>query len=271
MARTWLYGGASLVVLSAALFQVYVRSPVLKAHGVYRKIHPINHDNCQSIPELQACEKITILSSGIMYLACAGTIASRIAWTPAMDALNATAVLTRSTADYLATYDTSTGTITKLDVRGLSDPRGLNLHGMDVVPDKIDPAMLWIYLVNHRPEPESPYKGADSVIEMLKTRVGTDYVEWVQTVEDARVIVTPNDIVGANNGQEFWFTNDNGAKVGIRRYIDAMFLLDTTNHGSSDAGLQDPPAKPSLIDLVGSMGAQAQEQSDTLQMYMHAS
>ncbi|ELU39310.1 urea transporter [Rhizoctonia solani AG-1 IA] len=209
MARTWLYGGASLAVLSAALFQVYIRSPALNVHGVHREIHPINHNNCQSVPE------ITILSSGIMYLACAGTIESRTAWMPTLDALNATAVLTRSTADYLATYDTSTGAITKLAVRGLSDPRGLNLHGMDVVPDELDPTMLWIYLVNHRPEPESPHKGANSVIEILKTRVGADYVEWVQTVEDAHVIVTPNDIVGANNGKEFWFTNDNGAKVGI--------------------------------------------------------
>ncbi|KAF8678108.1 sodium solute symporter (SSF) family [Rhizoctonia solani] len=332
-----------------------------------------------------------------MYLACAGTIESRTAWMPTLDALNATAVLTRSTADYLATYDTSTGAITKLAVRGLSDPRGLNLHGMDVVPDELDPTMLWIYLVNHRPEPESPHKGANSVIEILKTRVGADYVEWVQTVEDAHVIVTPNDIVGANNGKEFWFTNDNGAKVGIRRYIDALFWLRTTfvgychithgckrasihllgsngivrasdgsfwvgdyrngqltvhkpnkdktlqhvatvmtglpldnlalsadgsiiaaaipkvhllsdamnnrssnvpstvlrvpnatlggnykvekasypriavhpwTPGSSDVGLQDPPAKPSLIDLLGSIGAQAQEESDTLQMYM---
>ncbi|GAB1521480.1 hypothetical protein RhiTH_004576 [Rhizoctonia solani] len=229
MARTWLYGGASLAVLSAALFQVYIRSPALNVHGVHREIHPINHNNCQSVPELQACEKITILSSGIMYLACAGTIESRTAWMPTLDALNATAVLTRSTADYLATYDTSTGAITKLAVRGLSDPRGLNLHGMDVVPDELDPTMLWIYLVNHRPEPESPHKGANSVIEILKTRVGADYVEWVQTVEDAHVIVTPNDIVGANNGKEFWFTNDNGAKVGIAS--DGSFWVGDYRNG----------------------------------------
>ncbi|CAE6474304.1 unnamed protein product [Rhizoctonia solani] len=178
--------------------------------------------------ELQACEKITILSSGIMYLACAGTIESRTTWMPTLDALNATAVLTRSIPDYLATYDINTGAITRLIVKGLADPRGLNLHGMDVVPDETDPMVLWMYLVNHRPQLDSEYKGADSVIEIFKTRTGEDYVEWVQTVEDAQVMVTPNDIVGGRNGKEFWFTNDNGVKVGSRRHLDAMLWLKTT-------------------------------------------
>ncbi|CAE6431698.1 unnamed protein product [Rhizoctonia solani] len=228
MTRTWVYAGASLVVFTATLFQVYIRAPALEASGIYREFHPINHNNCQSIPELQACEKITIISSGIMYLACAGTIESRTTWMPTLEALNATAVLNRSVHDYLATYDTSTGAITRLTVRGLADPRGLNLHGMDVVPDETNPTTLWVYLVNHRPELDSAYKGANSVIEIFKTQVGADYVEWVRTVEDARVVVTPNDIVGSGNGQEFWFTNDNGVKVGVRRHIDAMFWLKTT-------------------------------------------
>ncbi|CAE7133391.1 unnamed protein product, partial [Rhizoctonia solani] len=214
MGRTWLYAGASLAVFAGTFFQVYFRSPTLDALGVYRTLQPINHNNCKNIPELQACEKITILSSGIIYLACAGTIESRTTWMPTLDALNETAVLTRSIPDYLATYDIHSGAVTKLNVVGLTDPRGLNLHGMDVVPDETDPTALWIYLVNHRPQVDSAQRGANSVIEILKTRKGAGYAEWVQTVQDARVMVTPNDIVGGGNGKEFWFTNDNGAKVG---------------------------------------------------------
>jgi hypothetical protein len=86
---------------------------------------------------------------------------------------------------------------------------------MDVVPDETNPNTLWIYLVNHRPELDSALKGANSVIEILKTQAGADHVEWVRTVENAQVVVTPNDIVGGSNGQEFWFTNDNGSKVGL--------------------------------------------------------
>ncbi|CAE6479849.1 unnamed protein product [Rhizoctonia solani] len=251
MARTLLYAGASLAVVGATLFQVYIRSPTLEALGVYRKLQPINYNDCQGIPELQACEKITILSSGIMYLACAGTIESRTAWMPTLDALNATAVLTRSAPDYLATYDTSTGEITRLAVKGLADPRGLNLHGMDVVPDESDPTTLWFYLVNHRPQPDSAYKGANSVIEIFKARSGADHVEWVHTVEDAQAMITPNDIVGGRNGQEFWFTNDNGAKVGMRRHIDAMFWLKTTFVGYCHVTYG---CKRASIPLYGSNG-----------------
>ena len=144
---------------------------------------------------------------------------------PTLDALNATAVLTRSTPDYLATYDINTKATTQLTVKGLVDPRGLNLHGMDIVPDETDPRVLWIYLVNHRPQLDSAHKGADSVIEIFKTHSGADYVEWVETVSDVRVMVTPNDIVGGSNGNEFWFTNDNGVKVGLVSFSHCIVIL----------------------------------------------
>lgn len=138
---------------------------------------------------------------------------------PTLNALNATALRSRQFHDYLATYDIPTGKITKLTLRGFAEPRGLNLHGMDVVPDEKDSNVLWIYLVNHRPPVDaSVYAeriGANSVVEVFKTRLGADHVEWVQTVEDAKVMITPNDIVGGANGQEFWFTNDNSVKIGI--------------------------------------------------------
>ncbi|CUA74442.1 hypothetical protein RSOLAG22IIIB_05551 [Rhizoctonia solani] len=224
---------------------------MLDALGFRRTLQPLNHKNCKSIPELQACEKISILSSGIMYLACAGTIESRTTWMPTLDALNATAVLARSVPDYLATYDINTGAIVQLTVKGLADPRGLNLHGMDVVPDEIDPKTLWIYLVNHRPQLDSEHKGADSVIEIFKTQTGANYVEWVQTVSDSRAMVTPNDIVGGGNGKEFWFTNDNGAKVGMRRHLDAMFWLKTTFVGYCHV---THGCKKASVSLYGSNG-----------------
>ncbi|KAB5590758.1 Serum paraoxonase/arylesterase [Ceratobasidium theobromae] len=228
MVRTWLYAGATFAVLGAAWFQIFIRLPTLEAAGIYRKVQPMNYENCQRISELKACEKIKILPSGMMYLACAGTIESRITWMPTLDALDSTAAHSKSTHDYLATYNIHTGKITKLDVRGMVDPRGLNLHGMDVVPDEKDPDTLWIYLVNHRPPLDPTYIGANSVIEVFKTQLGMGHVDWVQTVEDHTVVVTPNDIVGSSNGQEFWFTNDNSVKTGMWRHIDGNFLRKTT-------------------------------------------
>ncbi|KAG8711452.1 hypothetical protein FRC09_020585, partial [Ceratobasidium sp. 395] len=138
---------------------------------------------------------------------------------PTLDHLNAKALRELPSKDYVATYEPQSRRVTKLKVLGLMDPRGLNLHGMDVVQDERDSALLWVYLVNHRPPLNSTIDaaktGADSVVELFKTRIGSNSIEWVQTVSDPQVIVTPNDIVGGSNGKEFWFTNDHAVKTGV--------------------------------------------------------
>ncbi|KAG8678488.1 hypothetical protein FRC08_017724, partial [Ceratobasidium sp. 394] len=151
---------------------------------------------------------------------------------PAANNFNATAFRARSIPDYVATYDPSMRTVTKLKVLNFTEPRGLSLHGMDVVPDEHDADLLWVYLVNHRPplDPtaDAAVVGADSAIEIFKTRVGTDTLEWVNTVEDPSVMVTPNDIMGGANGQEFWFTNDSPVKTGLMRAFHLLFRARST-------------------------------------------
>ena len=92
---------------------------------------------------------------------------------------------------------------------------------MDVVPDENDPDLLWVYLVNHRPPLDPSVDvasvGADSAVEIFKTRLGANTLEWVTTVEDPSIMVTPNDVMGGSNGQEFWVTNDSASKVGVVR------------------------------------------------------
>ncbi|KAG8747128.1 hypothetical protein FRC10_002177 [Ceratobasidium sp. 414] len=138
---------------------------------------------------------------------------------PTLGHLNATALREISPKDYVATYEPRARKVTKLNILGLADTRGLNLHGMDVVPDERDSGLLWMYLVNHRP-PLDPTAnaaetGADSVIEIFKTRLGSDSIEWVETMSDPKFIITPNDILGGPSGKEFWFTNDHAAKTGM--------------------------------------------------------
>jgi arylesterase/paraoxonase len=160
-----------------------------------------------------------IHSSGLVYLACAASPWSRTIWLPGLDIFNSTALRARSESDYVATYDPRSRAVTKLDVLGLADPRGLNVHGMDVVQDGHDTGLLWVYLVNHRPPlgptVDAAQVGADSAIEIFKTRVGARSIEWVGTVGDSDIIVTPNDVIGGANGQEFWFTNDHRTKLGL--------------------------------------------------------
>lgn len=110
-------------------------------------------------------------------------------WTPALTQLNASG----PDADYLATYDPSTGILARLEP---SFP-GLMVHGMDVVSSS-NPSELFIYAVNHRKpaDPKSaPVVGADSTMEIFKTTVGTTSLKHVRTIRDP-AIITPNDVVG---------------------------------------------------------------------------
>lgn len=152
--------------------------------------------------------------TGVIYLACS-VPSSRSHWTPAVGRLNETG---KSTRDYVATFDPATEKITRLTTAGFDSPRGLSLHGMDVVPSSVNPAELFVYLVNHR-TPAGPRKakdvGADSVIEVFKTSVGASVLTHLRTVADP-VIATPNDIAGSADGTSFYFTNDHGAlKTGL--------------------------------------------------------
>jgi arylesterase / paraoxonase len=109
-------------------------------------------------------------------------------------------------------------------MENFNDRRGLSLHGMDVVTSESDPSALYVYLVNHRPpnNQDAQQVGADSSIEILKTSVGSDVLTHVKTVESP-VIVTPNDIAGYPDGKQFYFTNDNVAKVGsmVRDFLSS--------------------------------------------------
>lgn len=98
---------------------------------------------------------------------------------------------------------------------------------MDVVPSASDPDMLFVYVVNHRVPLDPRERGADSAIEVFVTRVGSGKARHVATVEDAAVIVTPNDVVGHPDGRSFHFTNDHGAKTGPVRLLASPRPVDS--------------------------------------------
>lgn len=127
--------------------------------------------------------------------------------------------------DYVASYDPKTSRVTRFKVVNFNSDRGLSLHGMDVVASSSNPSELFVYLINHR----APLGGllakdvgADSVVEIFKTTLGGDTLSHIKTIQDP-VILTPNDLVGANDGKSFYFTNDHGEKVGL--VCNAAFVL----------------------------------------------
>jgi arylesterase / paraoxonase len=150
-------------------------------------------------------------STGVIYLACSDPL-SRAEWTPCVFAYNADK---RSLVDYVASYDPKTNQVTPLTPLGFNSPRGLSLHGMDVVVSSSNPDELFIYLVNHRPPPvgDSRTVGADEAIEVFRTRVGEATMTHVHTFEDPTTMISLNDVVGSPDGQSVYFTNDASHKV----------------------------------------------------------
>jgi len=206
------------IAIAGGFYTIYLK-PLLFTFGYSpaRIIEQRGSEDCKTIPELQACEKIVLHQpTGVLYLACS-TPHSRSHWLPAVGLLNATGA---SNEDYVATYNPATSQITRLSTPNFNKGRGLSLHGMDVVPSSSNSQELFIYLVNHR-IPLGDYSakqvGADSVIEIFKTTVGGKTLTHIKTVENS-IIIAPNDVIGSADGKSFYFTNDNAAKVGLMRY-----------------------------------------------------
>jgi arylesterase/paraoxonase len=100
------------------------------------------------------------------------------------------------------------------------DWKGYHAHGMDVVRSTVpgEEDVAWVYAINHRPpEPptDAPKVGADSVVEIFKTKIGSDVLKHVRTVRDYEHVVTPNELVGRPDGKGFWVSNDHKVKVGL--------------------------------------------------------
>ncbi|KAF8585903.1 serum paraoxonase/arylesterase [Ramaria rubella] len=214
--------GAIVTVVFGVYYQLLLKD-ILTHAGYWRDfIEPLNNGHCTNVPELQACESdVRHHASGTLYFACSTPI-SRTVWEPCTGRLNASA---RSLTDYVAMYDPSTSKTTRLKLVGFPSSQPLALHGFDIVQSDTDPSELLVYLINHRPPTGDPRQvGADSVVEVFKTKVNSDELVYVKTVRDPSVIISPNDIIGSGDGS-FYFTNDARSKSGIIRQVDAFLRL----------------------------------------------
>lgn len=142
------------------------------------------------------------------------SLESRANWAPGLGHLNATALPAEST-DRLRLLDLSTRTHKPVRLLGLpTASHGVWLHGMDVLPHPDDPSRLVLFLVSHRPPAEralASETGADSVVEIFETRVGSDEAQWVATAQHD-LVRTPNNPV-ATGPRSFYVTNDHARKV----------------------------------------------------------
>jgi arylesterase/paraoxonase len=221
-----------LVALGAGAWQAHFKSIFHDIGQLGRDIRAINNDRCTVLDELPACESkcnptghrqllrmipeiVLHQPTGLLFMACS-TTASRVQWTPALHRLNASA---RSTTDYVAIFDPGSRSTRKLALSGFSDPRGLNTHGMDVVPSSTSTSELFVYFVNQRPplaqmtadHADAPHSSVE-IFRMNAITAST--LEHVATV-DSPLIRSPNDVAGSPDGKSFWLTNDGSHERGF--------------------------------------------------------
>jgi arylesterase/paraoxonase len=107
----------------------------------------------------------------------------------------------------------------------------LNLHGLDIWEDSEQ--TLHILLVNHRPpfdpvtgQPlDAAIVGANSTIELFEATSGANSMKHVKTYHHDS-IQTPNRVAWVGD-EEFVFTNDHSAKVGLVSINILCASLDT--------------------------------------------
>ncbi|KXN90880.1 Serum paraoxonase/arylesterase 2 [Leucoagaricus sp. SymC.cos] len=227
MARMVFNALAVLAAIAAAFYQFYLKD-VLVLIGYNRVIEPIGNKDCHHIPELRACEKISLHQpSGRLFLACSEPN-RRTQWLPAGERLNKAG----ASQDYVAIYDPTTSKVAKLKFSGVDENFDFSSHGMDVVPSASNPSELFVYLVNHRPprglglDPQET--GADSVLEIFQHKLGSNTLTHIKTFESP-LIISPNDVVGSDDGTSLYFTNDHGQKLGIARRLDPILKRKSTS------------------------------------------
>lgn len=161
-------------------------------------------------------ELVRLRDSGFVYLSCSNPT-RRTFWEPATGRLNATG---RSLVDHVAVYDPSTSRVTRLRLINFPSLEPLALHSFDIVPSETNSSDLFVFAINHRPPSTgvAAKEGADSVIEIFKTQERSSEMEYIKTIRDPNVIITPSDIAGNGDGS-FYFTNNAHSKTGIVRVL----------------------------------------------------
>lgn len=109
-------------------------------------------------------------------------------------------------------------------------------HGIDVVADPQAKDAVYIFAVNHVPEPEfvstrrEHIVKSSSRIELFRHVIGSSTLKHIRTISQ-KLIETPNDIY-AVSPTEFYVTNDHRHREGLMRELETMapFAWSTTVH-----------------------------------------
>ncbi|KAH8678380.1 hypothetical protein BX600DRAFT_532251 [Xylariales sp. PMI_506] len=196
-------------VANYALVQGYHRRPeqIEAYHGMELKI----------IPNSMQCEDMHLDSkSGLIFASCQlGDPLARYHWWPPLGLFSM-----KGGQGTIVVIDTHTFKSVPLTLQGFNST--FDNHGMDIYVEPSDPSQIWIYAVNHKPNPEFPARSSVHfvpVIEVFKYSVHKPgEAVYVRSVSHPN-LRTPNDIL-ATSPSTFYATNDHFYPEGRMRNIE---------------------------------------------------
>ncbi|KAE8144432.1 hypothetical protein BDV25DRAFT_145627 [Aspergillus avenaceus] len=160
--------------------------------------------------------------SGTIFAACEDSTLSRFKWFPPLVNWEAP----EYSAGSIHTIDPRAMESTRLNVKNFSG--SFITHGIDVLVDPDRSDAVYIFAVNHLPNPEYHRFGshdqnnpkARSQVELFHHILGSNTARHVRSIRHP-AIVTPNDIY-ATSPASFYLTNDHFYRDGLRRQFEDL-------------------------------------------------
>ncbi|MCJ1281307.1 hypothetical protein MMC26_000626 [Xylographa opegraphella] len=209
----------ALVSLAAVLYSpIALRVKVLGVSRGFGTIQNIHGEALRVIPDTLYCEDLHHhLPSGLLFGASEDNPENRWKWFPPIAIFSEPTALGHGT---IVVIDPKTFTATRLTLSNFPGP--FVTHGIDIYSLPTDPTSVYIFAVNHLPNPayvSAPTSlsipAARSRIELFHHTIGSSSATHLRSIYHP-LIRTPNDIY-AINGTSFLVTNDHYYRSGLLR------------------------------------------------------
>lgn len=224
------------------------RLTVLGHHRAKDSFHAIHGSSTlRAIPNTIHCEDLHHhRESNLLFTACQADTKARVAWFPPLEHFSDHKIAGLGSLNVI---NPDTYTSTKLELDGFTGP--FVTHGIDIYSTPAEPNTVYIFAVNHLPNPDhyepatpakrSPEK-ARSQIEIFRHVVGSNRAEHLRTIRHP-LIRTPNDIFILSS-TSFYVTNDHYYRDGHMRFVEELGTLSTTPWSDTVHVVFDGHAKP---------------------------
>ncbi|KAK3351267.1 hypothetical protein B0H65DRAFT_506700 [Neurospora tetraspora] len=189
----------------------------------------VQQEDIQYIPDTVHCEDLHYHApSKTLFTACEDHPETRFQWFPPLTNFNDSSIL-KTYRGSLHVIDPETKKSRRLTVDNFDGP--FSTHGIEVLTDPKQPNAVYIYAVNHLPNPEpviaihpppADVPKARSQIEVFHHVIGTSTATHLRSIWHP-LIRTPNDLI-ATSPTSLYVTNDHFYRDhGVMRFLEDMY------------------------------------------------